>query len=226
MDPNVLKQALQALGIQVPDAPAQAAQAPQAQEAQQQVATERAAWVSQLEKQYALSDEDAQAIIDNPGESLPKHMANLHALVAEQAVNTVLARMPDFVTKLVENTARTKGAERAFFEAWPQLKDPKYQQTVTSLGQMYRGQNPQAKLEDFIKTVGVQAVTVLGLPLQPPGAPPSTQQTAQAVATPQALQTAFRPAGASAAAAGGPISAPAPEDSFWADLASEDVDWK
>lgn len=127
-----------------------------------------------LEKYYQLPEELVMAVERNPGETLPKLLAQVHMGVMGQMQRFMSEQLPQHLTNVQERVAASERRSSEFFESWPQLKsdDGKHVETVTRLGKVWRQLNPQGSKEQFIKEVGAQALVTLGLHAVPPAEPP------------------------------------------------------
>jgi len=125
----------------------------------------RAQYGERLAEQYALSEDDARAMLTEPERVIPKLAAQLHMDVVDTVINAVFSRLPAIVHGVQQSSAANRTAEDSFFKAWPQLKDPKHQQVVWSAVANYRALNPQAKMEEVVRAAGLSAMLHLRLPL-------------------------------------------------------------
>jgi hypothetical protein len=106
-------------------------------------------------------------MITEPETVIPKLAAQLHVNVVESVVNAVFANMPQVLRQITENQNANSEAERAFYSAWPSLKDPKHAAVVRSAVATYRQLNPTATRDEVIKAAGLQASISLRLPIPP-----------------------------------------------------------
>ena len=61
------------------------------------------------------------------------------------------------MTQINRDSQAQDEALGAFYNEWPELKDPKLEATIVQIAQSYRQANPNASLEDSIQEVGVSA---------------------------------------------------------------------
>jgi len=179
-------------------------------------------WKQQLEKTYALSEEEAAAVQDNPQEALPGLLARVHMAAAEQTVQYMTSQLPNAVTALIEQKRQEWSNENAFYKRWPRLRDPAHAATVQTMAQAYRAMNPSASREEFITNVGAQAMIALRLPLEEQAPQAQPGQPPRGAPTPGQVQQRFtqtnqpyQPAPPSPA---GVAAAPQPDDDFDPDL--------
>lgn len=150
-----------------PDPQQPVAQTPEQQQQQQAEWQKlRESYVSEISKQYQMSKEDAEKFVLNPNEVIPRLAANLHANILQQAVSTVMQAMqqvlPQMVTQVQTQREATQTAEDQFFSRWPELKA--HRDKVIATGRLFRSQNPNASMDEFIQQVGINSWLVSGLP--------------------------------------------------------------
>lgn len=133
--------------------------------------------VDNISKQYHLTDEQADMLVTNPNEVLPKLAGNLFMNVYDAVYSAVLQQVPLVVNQMASSQAAATNAENTFFGRWSQLKKPEYRTAIESIGRAYRQANPKASKEEFIEQVGAMASFQLGL-------------LPQAVASPQPVPAA------------------------------------
>lgn len=117
---------------------------------------------------YALSPEEVQQLEEDPGsflaQRIPQVLARVH-IEAQQAALVQMARViPQVMAQVHQEMEKARSFEEKFFSRWPQLREHKDE--VLKIGQVFRQLNPQAKPEEFIETVGLQAMLQLKLPLE------------------------------------------------------------
>lgn len=131
-----------------------------------------------LAEYYKLSQDDVNALEEDPTEFLKTAIPRLTARVYVDAVVTSIQRvqqaLPNIVTQIVSEREESRNAEEAFFQQWPQLREHK--DTVTRIAAAYRQINPDMPQDQFMRDVGVQAMVMLGLraeekPSQPKARP-------------------------------------------------------
>jgi hypothetical protein len=163
----------------------------------------------ELTKHFALTDEDAEAVKDNPAEVLPKIAAELYLQVYENVMNGVIAALPRMVQGVQQQTQAITSAEEKFYGRWDKLNTGEGKATVARLGAAYRQANPNTTLDDFIRDVGIQASIALQLPIEGYTAPQEIPEERSQPSRPPA-GGASRPAVQSAASSN-PFSAMAEE---------------
>lgn len=175
-----------------------------------EVAQRREAYVGELVKTYALSEEDAQKALMQPEEVLPKLAANLHANVVSEVIRHVQAAMPTWINNATSQSSVEVKARNDFFSANPDLNKPEYEQAVLTAGKLFRQLNPKAKPDEAIKAIGRLTRVSLGLP-EPTG---GETTTTNAPAKP------FRPA-----RPGGSGTPPAPRRTQTKVVDGDNPDW-
>ena len=164
--------------------------------------------VDQLATQvYGLDEETARQLDEEPSKVLPKLAATLHMQVLTAAVTQAANLMP---TMMVAHTQRQTIADRneeKFFTEYPQLKE--HRGEVAKIAQAYRTLNPEASVEQAMKTVA--AMSMVQLNVQPP-----QMQT-------QPNEVPITPPPPPAASKGAPASKPnVTEPTQWDELVADD----
>jgi len=168
----------------------------------------RAQAQAELEKRYALSKEDADAMISEPETVLPKLASQMYLDIFDNVMRDVQMYLPHAVQQINSYSQTAQKDEADFFTTWPDLKG--HTDEVMKIGQMYRRMYPQASKEQFIQEVGLQSMIRLKLPIQ-------GQPGVQPAAPPQRSAPYVPPQGGSAVA---PPSAP-PAPNMFGDLMDE-----
>lgn len=174
----------------------------------------------QLEKQYALSPEQAEALSENPGVEVPKLLAQMHYNVQVAAFTGIMSQLPTIVQSLLTQNNAIQEAEGKLYSRFPALRDPKHAKALDSVLKVYRTANPNATTQEMIEKGGMMAMLSLGLPLDTPQAP--TPPAAPGMpGSPAAPPQAARPAGTGSA--GGPRLNTQGGRSVWDEIAEEIV---
>jgi hypothetical protein len=135
-------------------------------------AAERGKAASELEKRYALSKEDADAMISEPETVLPKLASQMYLDIYEQVMRQMQGMLPQAVQHIQQATTAGQKDESDFYDQWGALAPHK--DTVMRIGTVYRQMNPTAPKDQFIREVGLQSMIALRLPLEgTPGMPPA-----------------------------------------------------
>jgi hypothetical protein len=163
----------------------------------------------QLEKQYALSEEQVEAINENPAAVIPQLAAQIHYKAQVAAYTGIMSQLPAIIDRVVGVRQTQVEATNNFFKAWPALKESKHSETVGRTLQAYRQANPSAPTDKMIKEAGTMAMLALGLDPTPPlvGTLPVTPPAPS------------RPAGTGGAGAARPADRGATD--LWGDLADD-----
>ena len=178
----------------VPDRPPELT----AEEVQQQYQTWRGEQEVQLaQHHYAIDEEMAQRLNEEPGVAIPQLMARVHVDSLVSTLGYVANQLPAMIDRAIALRETRTSDEGKFYERWPDLKATEHGEAISLLGNAYRKSNPGATPEQFIRDVGAQTMVAFGLSL---GATPLAE--APEAPTPKP----FRPANASP-----PSSGPAPQ---------------
>lgn len=163
-----------------------------------------------LVENFSLGEDEADNIISDPREHLPRLFARVEARAERVIWDNLNAVLPQTINQVMERTQREQQVQDRFFEAWPQVRDhveknPEARQNLQTMREMFE-QMPQAKKmtdEQKIKQVGAAAVAAFGLPFeteQPPAAPQPKPKLGQPqAATGPARAAGRKPAGTRAA---------------------------
>lgn len=169
----------------------------------------RAKVLPELEKHYALSEEDRAGIADEGlATVLPKHFAKLHFEIQAGVYSAMVEQMPGLVQAAMERERANRELDDKFYGTWPDLKG-KDQRVVGQAILAYKQLNPQADVDTVIQQAGALAMLSLGLdpiaartkgqvtPPPPPAVPvpvPFTPAGTSSAGTPPAVVS--RPNGA------------------------------
>lgn len=134
----------------------------------------RNAHLSELEKQYALNEADAVAILTDPEKVLPALAAKVHLGVMENSMRAVQAMLPAMLGQFQQGNDLNMRAKNLFVSENPDLADPQYEGAILQLGQVYRSMNKDATPEIAARAIGSLVRAAFGL----------TQSVAPAVASP------------------------------------------
>lgn len=130
-------------------------------------AVQRQQYLTQLQTDYAISDEDAQMMLTEPEKVLPKIAAQLHVNVVDSVIAAVMNNLPRAINAIQAQAQVSSESENEFFKAWPQLKKAEYQTTVYDAVAAYRALRPQAPRDEVMRAAGLQAMIALRLPIPP-----------------------------------------------------------
>lgn len=134
----------------------------------------REKFVTDLSGQFQLSADDADKLITNPNEVLPKMAARVVATAYEAIMRTLGAQLPMMLETYQAGTRLKNEVETEFFSAWPALKE--HGSVVENIGRAYRAGNPSATKDEAIRAIGAMAMVSLGLPLSPTAPQPPAPQ--------------------------------------------------
>lgn len=153
----------------------------------------------QLEAQYQLTEEQVEAIQDNPQQVIPQLAAKIHYSAQVAAYTGIMTQLPAMIAQVQERVTAEQKAEESFFSRWPALKDKQHEQTVSRTLTAWRQANPEATLEDMIEKAGVSAMLAAGLDPRtvqekeddagPPTPPPARPAGAGGSGSPRTAET-------------------------------------
>lgn len=130
--------------------------------------------VGDLQKAYAISEDDAEAIMSDPGTVIPKLMTNMHIKIMSTAANMMQSMLPQLVEQAISRNNATESLEKKFTSRWPDLNKKTDLQAVYQAVQTVRALNPTIAVDDLIEEVGPIAYALLKR--QAPAAAPAQQQ--------------------------------------------------
>jgi hypothetical protein len=148
---------------------------------EEQIVAQRSHALAELEKRYALGEDDAAAMVSEPEVVLPKIAARMYMDIFDGVMRGVMAYIPGSIQNTMRVQEKATQDESDFYKAWPALNSAQHKGAVERMATMYRQANPQATKEAFIQDVGLLASVNLKLPLpgaQQPAAPAATQRQA------------------------------------------------
>lgn len=166
--------------------------------------------MTELEKQYALSEDDAVTLQTAPEKVLPVLAAKVHMEVLESSMRAVQAMMPAMLGRLQEGSELNNRAKSLFNSVNSDLADPQYEAAILQFGQVYRSMNKTAPPEEAARAIGNLVRAAYGL------VPPSAAQPAGVPPTAPTQGASFVPARGS-----GGAMRPSPSDNPFARMAEE-----
>jgi len=139
-----------------------------------------------LEQQYALTDEDAEAVLTDPKGTLPRLMANVHLQMMAQFAQMMQVAVPQIVEATTKQSQTKQSINDQFAKRRPELaSDTSARDTVITAIRTVKSANPTAPLDQVIEKVGPVAYALLGkqMPVPAPANQPP-KQTAKPKARP------------------------------------------
>lgn len=126
-----------------------------------------------LAEEYALSEEQADALVTNPQEHLPQTFARLQAAAERTIWENLNAVLPTTVSQVMEQNRQEQETQDAFWTTWPQLaehveQNPESQAVIQNMREMVE-KSPDTKnlsREDKIRRVGAAAMAALQIPFE------------------------------------------------------------
>lgn len=176
--------------------------APREEATPEEYQTWRTAKATELQASYAISDDDAAALLTEPEVVLPKLMANAHMMVLESSMRAMQAMMPVMMQEYAQTTERNTKAQGLFTSINPDLADPSFEPAIMQLGQVYRKVNPTAGPEEASRAIGALVRSALNITAAP------------AAAASPAQPAPLRPAPFTPARGGGGGNTPVVENEF------------
>ncbi|MHB0978386.1 MAG: hypothetical protein ACYC1K_03255 [Minisyncoccota bacterium] len=159
--------------VQPPSTPAAAPPAtPASPETPVDFAKQRESFLTELEQSYAMTEDEGLELLKSPETVLPKLAAQLQLNVMEQVIQQVASMLPQFMDSHVGQQKASADNRKSFFEAWPDLNKPEYEETLTRVALAYRQANPTASKEKTIKEIGAIAAITLGVVPNAQATPP------------------------------------------------------
>ena len=144
------------------------------------------------ETEYALTDDDKNALIAEPDKVLPGLAARMHVRMQVQLAQQIAQILPGIVQGQLEQANRVQGLESSFFGQYPELNKPQFKATVQESLAMIRQVNPQASREEVMRDGAALAAVRLRTKLggaQEPAIVPALPQN-MPLATPGLAQPA------------------------------------
>lgn len=167
--------------------------------------------------QYALSTEDAAALIAEPDTVIPRLAAQMHVDVQVGLANQIAQILPGIIQAEITKANRVQTLESSFFGQYPELNKPEFRQTVQESLTLIRQVNPQATREDVMRDgaalAAVRLKTQLGMAQQPGFEP---QLSPEPQGAPPTAQAPFAPAQAGGASP--PVVPTAPTPNIFEEL--------
>lgn len=139
-----------------------------------------------LEQSYALTDEDADAVLTDPKTALPRLMANAHLQIMGQVAQMLQHVVPQILEVTTKQSQTKQSINDKFAARWPELAaDAANKQSVIAAIQTVKAANPTLSVDEVIEKVGPVAYAIIGKPV-PVAAPAAQQQPAPKVTPPKA----------------------------------------
>lgn len=101
--------------------------------------------------EYALSDDDKNALIAEPDTVIPRLAARMHVRMQVQLAQQIAQILPGIVDNMIQQQGKVQKLEDQFFGKYPSLNKPEYRQTVQESLQMIRSVNPKANREQVMR---------------------------------------------------------------------------
>ena len=141
-------------------APPQTEEAPKPSKTAEEIMVEVQA---RLEKDYALTPEQATDFIARTEEVVPKMLARVHAKAVSDTLRTVQEMLPSMIKENTERVSASNKALEEFVSAAPFLKEHIRNPVIGQVAQLIMRTEPKLSREDFIKKVALGAAVLLGV---------------------------------------------------------------
>ena len=140
-----------------------------------------------LATEYALSEEDKNALISEPDTVLPRLAARMHVRMQVSTAQQIAQILPSMIAQAMQQQGKVQSLENSFFGQYPELNKPEYRQTVAESLTMIRSVNPNATRDEVMRDGAALAAVRLKTRL---GQGTQQQPVAPAPATPQTMPLA------------------------------------
>lgn len=109
----------------------------------------------QLEKTFAISDEDATLVMSQPEKVLPRLMSNAAIMMFDMVQQNIQAELPKLVTQINQHQSGEAEAREAFFGVHPSLKSVKdIDSKIIEAAGVVRKLQPNLKTDQMIQRTG------------------------------------------------------------------------
>lgn len=119
--------------------------------------------LQELSRRYVVPQEVVQRLTSAPGEVLPQFAAKLYLDVFDAVMGAMSSQLPQMVMQV--QSARQ--AEEQFFNEFPELRDPKYRQSIIQAAGAVRASGEKLSPEQVRERVGRMVMAAHGLQLRP-----------------------------------------------------------
>jgi hypothetical protein len=125
--------------------------------------------IEEISSRYSFSEEEAEALREEPEKVLPKIVGKLYVDVFDGVYAAVAQALPILVHTINQQASMVQRSEQQFYERWPALRTAD-RGRVVQIVKAFRQANPTAPLDRVIEDAGASAHIALGIPL-PSAAP-------------------------------------------------------
>lgn len=140
---------------------------PEAETGEQKMKRLRTDHVAKMATSYALSEDEARAVMLEPEKVLPQMMARVHADTVESVISGIANQIPGMIEMTLRQMMNRQQLNQSFYKTWPQLAKNEYAPTVRNILNYHRANNPNDPWEKVVREVGAAALITLKLPLPP-----------------------------------------------------------
>ena len=117
----------------------------------------------ELEKMYAVSEEEALAFQTEPELVLPKMAANLHMQITKDVLAGIQSIMPQLIQRVQHVSVVETQAKDMFYETNPDLAKPELTDAIFQCGKLFRQVNPNAPADVAAKRIGDMVRQAMGM---------------------------------------------------------------
>ncbi|RMH12693.1 MAG: hypothetical protein D6698_15050 [Gammaproteobacteria bacterium] len=122
---------------------------------------------AKIQNEFQLSEEEAEKLLTEPNEVLPKFASRLYMQVFDSLVQAMQQQLPTQVVQVVQMEQARQESERRFYAEWPELDRPEFKPVVERIAHAYFSQvGNRVPFEEAIKEIGAQAWVALRLPVE------------------------------------------------------------
>lgn len=134
----------------------------------------------ELEKAYALTDDQADMLTTDPQKIFPQLAAQLHMQVMAHVLRVFEAALPQQIESLNQRQTQYQQVEGQFKQLYPDLDltKPEVYQAVGSAAELIKKQFPTLSMDEKVKRVGLLAHSLLGTQIAPAPAAAALVQAA------------------------------------------------
>lgn len=127
------------------------------------MASNHDALLQQMQSEFALSQEDAEALETNAIEAVPKLLAKVYLKSQMNMFNQLAKIVPAMMQAQQTRQQTSQKNEDRFWQSWPDLDPAKHGDVLKKYAPIYRQANPEASLETMVKDLGPIVMAAAGV---------------------------------------------------------------
>lgn len=169
---------------------------------EEEIEVKRQEWRESLEKDFAISEDDATLLLTSPETVMPKLAANMYERVMSDVMTQMQVQIPAVIQQVKQQTDQQDALRSQFYTVNPGLEaadEKQVAELIPQYAQLVKSTNPNLTQEELIRKVG----TVIGAALGVDAGKKKEQAPAQLQPEPTA-QPAPAPAPAASVQTGNP----------------------